>query len=609
MRRVRARTFAPGAPLSGVEYAALVDVYRRLSATESTNEKTAILAEAFAAADAEHLPVVVALVRGTVFRAWESGELGVSSGLTVHALRKATGVAGDRIEERWRETGDLGDAAAWAVDHRRQRTLASPTLTVRDVYGTLRDLATYEGAGSRDRRIDAVAGLVSDADPEEARYVVRTALGHLRVGVGDGTVRDAVALAFLDGDVPGATDRDDPPTPSEAAVAAVERAHQVTNDFPLVAETARDGGRAALDDLDVELFRPVEVILARNAESVDAALTDVADDPEDVLLERKFDGARVQIHKDGDEVRVFTRRLLDVTEQFPDVVRAVRERVTADACILDSEAVGVDPETGDPVPFQQFSKRIRQEEDVAALADEIPAVVHLFDCLYCEGSSLLDAPLRDRLDRLSAAFDPAAGAIERAANCRPAVPGDAPGGEDEGGNGNAADAARAFYREALAAGHEGIMAKNLAAPYRPGRRVGTMAKVKPVMEPLDLVVTRAQWSEGRRSDFLGRLFLGCYDPETDTVREVGRLATGYTDEELRELTARLEPLIVEEDGRRVDLDPEVVLEVEYEEIQPSTEYDSGYALRFPRFSRFRPDLGPEDADTLARVERLHEEHQ
>jgi len=591
-------------PLSPVmEYAALVDVYRRLAATESTNEKTAVLAEAFADADAEHLPMVVALVRGTVFRAWEPGDLGVSSGLTVRALRKATGVDEDRIEERWREAGDLGDAAAWAVDHRRQRTLVSPTLTVRDVSGTLRDLATYEGTGSRDRRIDAVAGLISDADPEEARYVVRTALGHLRVGVGGGTVRDAVALAFLDGDVSG-TDAGDPPTPSEDAVAAVERAHQVTNDFPLVAETARDGGRAALADLDVELFRPVEVVLARNAESVDAALADVAADLEDVLLERKFDGARVQIHKDGDEVRVFTRRLLEVTEQFPDVVRAVRERVTAASCILDGEAVGTDPETGDPVPFQQFSKRIRQEEDVEALADEVPAVVHLFDCLYFEGASLLDAPLRNRLDRLSAAFDPASGSIERAANCRPAVPGDAPGDED--GNGDAVDAARAFYREALAAGHEGVMAKNLAAPYRPGRRVGTMAKAKPVMEPLDLVVTRAQWSEGRRSDFLGRLFLGCYDPETDALREVGRLATGYTDEELRDLTARLEPLIAEEEGRRVDLEPEVVLEVEYEEIQPSTEYDSGYALRFPRFSRFRPDLGPEDADTLARVERLHE---
>jgi DNA ligase-1 len=583
-----------------VEYAALVDIYRRLAATESTNEKTAVLAEAFAAADAERLSMVVALVRGTVFPAWRSAELGVSSGLTLRALRKATGVADDRIEDRWRETGDLGDAAAWAVDHQRQQTLVSPTLTIRRVYETLRELPEYEGAGSRDRRIDAVAGLVSDADPDEARYVVRTALGHLRLGVGSGTVRDAIALAFLDGadaTAEAAVGESAPPVPADAAVAAVERAHQVTNDFPLVAETARDGGRAALADLDVELFRPVEVVLARKAESVEAALADVADDPGDVLLERKFDGARLQLHKDGDEVRAFTRRLLDVSEQFPDVVRAVRERVTVESCVLDAEAVGLDPETGEPVPFQRFSKRIRQEEDVEALADEIPAVVYLFDCLCCEGSSLLDAPLRDRLDRLDAAFEPEAAAIERAANLRPA----AEAGESD------ADAARAFYREALAAGHEGVMAKNLAASYQPGRRVGTTMKVKPVMEPLDLVVTRAQWSEGRRSDFLGRLFLGCYDPDADAFPEVGRLATGYTDEELRDLTARLEPLVVERDGRRVDLRPEVVLEIEYEEIQPSTEYGSGYALRFPRFSRFRSDLSPEDADTLARVESLYED--
>jgi DNA ligase-1 len=596
-----------------MEYAALVDVYRRLEATASNNEKTRVLAETFASAatgsgtdngeGADLLPVLVALCRGKLAPAWRSLDLGVSSSLTRRAVAKATGVEESRIDARWEETGDLGDAAAWAVEHATQRTLFSEPLTVRRVYETLRELPDYEGSGSQDRRVDTVAGLVGDADPEAARYVVRTALGHMRVGIGEGTVRDAIALAFLDGaDGTGTlvadeasegrpTGRSDA-TPSEEAVAAVERAHQVTNDFPLVATTARDAGREGLADLGIELFRPVRSMLAEKAEGLDAGIGSVAPDRASVLLEHKYDGARVQIHVDGEAVRVFTRRLEDVTEQFPEVVRAARENVTVERCVLDGEAVGYDPETERPVVFQRFSRRIKRESDVEALAEEIPAVVHLFDCLAVDGESLLDAPLRERLDRLDGLFDPEPLALERATHRSLADP------EDRAA---ALDAAERLYADALDAGHEGLMMKNLDAPYRPGRRVGAMMKVKPTMEPLDLVVPRAQYSEGRRSEWLGRLFLAAYDPDADAFVEVGRLATGYTDEELQEITDRLEPLVTDREGRVLDVEPELVLEVEYEEIQESTEYDSGYALRFPRFVRVREDLAPTNADTVERV--------
>jgi ATP-dependent DNA ligase len=649
-----------------MEYGDLVAVYRDLEATDSNLQKTATLARAFAAADADTLPAVILLARGSAFAAWQSADLGVSSNLTLRAVAKATGVDADRIEAEWRDTGDLGDAAAWAVANQRQRTLFGQSLTVASVLATLREIAGYEGTGSEDRRIDAVAGLVSTADPEAARYLVRTVLGHLRLGVGEGTVRDAIAEAFLDG--------------SDAAVEAVERAHQVTTDFRVVAETARDAGIEGLRGLDVEIGRPVKVMLASKAEGLAAGVRDVADDPTAVLAEYKFDGVRVQIHVDGDDVHVFTRRLEDVTDQFPEVVAAVREGVTVDRCVLDGEAVGYDPETGDPVAFQEFSRRIKRKYDVAELAAEIPATVHLFDALVVGSETLFDEPLSTRLDRLDGVLSPVEGGLERATSLRLAgvaggdarsagstpgtsgasrgaghgdgdgdgdgdsdadaaatddvVPagaspdadatdgpeGDGGGGDGAGDGGAAPDAddpvgappdarlgsLRAFYEEALAAGHEGVMVKNLAATYQPGRRVGYVTKVKPAMEPLDLVVTRAQWSEGRRSDFLGRLYLACRDDEADRFREVGRLSTGYTDEELRALTERLEPLIVAEDGRAVDLRPAVVLEVEYEEIQRSPEYDSGYALRFPRFLGVREDVAPTDADTQARVERLYD---
>jgi len=595
-------------PLSTVmEYAALVDVYERLEATSSNLEKTAILAEALADADEAQLPILVKLLRGTPFAAWEAEELGISSRLTTEAIATATGVDEDAIEATWRDTGDLGDAAAEAVANRKQRTLVTTRLDVRTVHDTLQELATYEGEGSQERRIEAVAGLLNDADSSEARYVVRTVLGHLRVGIGDGTVRDAIADAFLDG--------------SDAAIEAVERAYQVTNDYRTVARTAKRDGVDGLAELDVELFRPVEVMLAQKAEGLPEGIDEVADEGAAVRLEHKFDGVRTQIHKQGNEIRVFTRRLEDVTAQFPDVVAAVREGVDATECIVEGEIVGYDPDTGEVLPFQTLSKRIKRKYDVEETAAEIPVTVHLFDCLYRDGESLLDASLRERLTALEGILAPEPGAIELATH--QAAESTADGGEsgddgrgddtasgrakDDAGETVAAEADREFYAAALDAGHEGVMLKNAAASYQPGRRVGYMMKVKPTMEPLDLVVTRAQWSEGRRSEFLGRLFLACRDAESGDLREVGRLATGYTDEELRDLTARLEPLVTERDGRRVDLRPEVVLEIEYEEIQPSPEYDSGFALRFPRFVRVRDDLRPTDADTLDRVSTLHDQ--
>jgi DNA ligase-1 len=589
-----------------MEYAALVDVYERLEATSSNLEKTAILAEALADAEEAQLPLLVKLLRGKLFAAWEAAELGISSRLTKAAIATATGVDEDAIEATWRDTGDLGDAAAEAVANRKQRTLVTTRLDVRTVHDTLQELATYEGEGSQERRIEAVAGLLNDADSSEARYVVRTVLGHLRVGIGDGTVRDAIADAFLDG--------------SDAAIEAVERAHQVTNDYRTVARTAKRDGVDGLTGLDVELFRPVEVMLAQKAAGLPEGIDEVADDGAAVRLEHKFDGVRTQIHRDGDDIRVFTRRLEDVTAQFPDVVTAVGEHVDATECIIEGEIVGYDPDTGEVLPFQTLSKRIRRKYDVEETATEIPVTVHLFDCLYRDGESLLDASLRVRLAALEAILAPEPGAIELATHrTAEATIDDGEGGGDERGGDTAngqtendtgetvAEADREFYAAALDAGHEGVMLKNAAASYQPGRRVGYMMKVKPTMEPLDLVVTRAQWSEGRRSEFLGRLFLACRDAESGDLREVGRLATGYTDEELRDLTARLEPLVTERDGRRVDLRPEVVLEIEYEEIQPSPEYDSGFALRFPRFVRVRDDLGPTDADTLDRVSALHDQ--
>jgi len=640
-----------------MKYADLVAVYERLDGTEANLELTAIVAETLAEADEEHLPLLVKLLRGDPFAAWKPDELGLSSSLTAEAISKATGVSEGAIEDAWRETGDLGSAAAEAVERDRQQTLFSEDLTVRRVHDTLQEVATYEGEGSQGKRIDAVAGLVADAEPDEAKYVVRTVLGNLRLGIGEGTIRDAIAAAFL-----ADREADDE---FEKAVTAVERGFQVTNDYRTVAETARDDGVAGLRDLDVELFRPLRVMLAKkadgladafetvagaegqattDAEDADRDADEDADDggtgggpaesdgggqttltghpveggdgnqsaggessggessvtagespqaPEPALLEYKLDGFRIQIHKRGEDVTVFTRRLEDVTHQFPEVVERVRDRFDAESCILEGEVVAYDPETGEPLPFQELSRRIKRKYDVERLREEVPVGVHLFDLLYLDGETYLEAPLAERVAALEDRLAGTDGerAFQRATNVVTAD----------------LDAAREFYERALAAGQEGIMVKNRGAAYQPGSRVGYMVKVKPTMEPLDLTILRAKWSEGRRSNRLGRLYLGCRDEGTGEFREVGRLSTGFSDEELLEITERLEETIVEQDGREVVFEPSEVIEVAFEEVQASPEYGSGYALRFPRFEGFRDDLDLADVDTVERIESLYED--
>ena len=556
-------------------FAELVATFEALEGTSATLQKTDILSSTLAEAAEPTLPLIVHLVRGQVFPDWDRRELGVSSSLTVDAIDRATGVGSDRIETEWREAGDLGDAAAWALEHRAQRTLGARTLTVESVASEIRSLATFTGDGSQDRRVGTLAGLLADATPEEARYIVRIVLGTMRLGVGAGIVRDAIADAFLDS--------------SENARTAVGRAVDVTTDFGLVAETARAAGIDGLQALDVELFRPVKPMLAGTADGLEGAVADLARADGSVLVEMKYDGIRAKIHRDGDDIELFSRRLEPITAQFPEVVSAAASHLAERPLIAEAEIVAVDPDGGDPVPFQELSRRVKRESGIEAIREAVPVRVFLFDLIYLDGESLLDVSLADRLVALDGVLERESDDFARA----------------EAVHTDSIDRVRSFYERALAAGHEGIMIKNLAATYQPGSRVGYQRKVKPTMEPLDLVVTRAKWSEGRKSDYLGRPYLACRGEDGDLL-EIGRMHTGFTDTQLETFTDLVEPLIRSVDGREAELEPSVVLEVEYEEIQRSPTYDSGFALRFPRLKRIRTDLDPSDADDIDRVRRLFE---
>ncbi|WP_224336038.1 ATP-dependent DNA ligase LigA [Haloprofundus halobius] len=563
-----------------MEFAAFADRMEAIEAESADLEIVSLLAETFREAESE-LPVVVRFVQGRVFPAWRSATLDVGPNLCYEAIARAAdpNVDAADVEAKLAEVGEIGAVAA-SYEFGSQRGLAAfgsdgtAALTVTEVDETLRILAAAEGSGSRDRKLDTLFGLFNRTSQREARYLARIVLSEMRIGVGEGAVRDAISEAF------------------EVPTEAVERALQVSNDYGHVAEIARDGV-GGLDAMGLEVGRPVQAMLAQAG-----TVTDALDEWETAAVETKYDGARVQIHRDSDGVSVFSRNMEDVTDALPEIVEFVERSVAAPA-ILDGEVVAVDDE-GEPLPFQEVLRRFRRKHDVARMREEVTLCLHAFDCLHADGDDLLEEPLVDRHARLADLVDDADEVDELDGPTESAV--------STLLRSDDADEIAAFEADALDAGHEGIMLKDPESTYSPGRRGKHWLKRKPDVETLDLVVTGAEWGEGRRAQFLGTFLLSARveGGGDGRFRTIGKVATGITDEKLAELTDRLEPEILSQEGREVDLRPSTVFEVGYEEIQTSPTYSSGYALRFPRFLSVREDKTPESADSLSRVERLAE---
>jgi len=568
-----------------MELAAFAERARAIEAESADTDVRERVTDLLGAAGAD-LPVVARYVQGRVFPAHDSTKLDIGPALCYEAIAKAAGrnVGADDVEDRVADVGDVGEVAA-SYDFGGQQGLSAfgaggasadgtgdggDGLTVAAVDAELRDLAATEGSGSRDTKRDILFGLFNRTEGDEARYLARLVLSEMRIGVGDGAVRDAVADAF------------------EVPVEDVERALQVTNDHGEVAVVARDEGLAGLESLGLEVGRPVGAMLAQAG-----TVTDALADWDAAAVETKYDGARVQVHHDpdgggaddGPRTRLFSRNMEDVTDPLPEVVEFVADALDAPA-ILDGEVVAV-ADDGSPLRFQEVLRRFRRKHDVAKAREDVTVEFRAFDCLHADGDDLLDEPLTERHERLEAVLGEAGAAALSELTVS----------EDP-------DEIAAIEADSLDADHEGIMLKNPESAYTPGRRGRQWLKRKPDVETLDLVVTGAEWGEGRRAELLGTFEISARTG--DGFAPLGKVATGITDEELADLTDLLDPHVLHEDGADVDLDPAVVFEVGYEEIQTSPTYAAGYALRFPRFLGVRDDIDPADADSLERVERLAE---
>jgi DNA ligase-1 len=591
-----------------MNFSAFAERADEIEAADADLRVVELVAELLADAGPD-LPVVARFVQGRIFPAHDSTKLSVGSTLLYETVARAA--AGDvtvaDVEDRLAAVGDIGAVTA-EYEFGEQTGLGAfgtggtDDLTVAEVFDAFGDIAAAEGDGSEATRRDTLFGLFNRASPTEAKYLARLVVGAMRIGVGEGAVRDAVAESFLDADVSSESDDTDPAEETlstDRALELVERALQVTNDYGQVALVARTDGADGLDDLGLQIGRPVQAMLAQAG-----TVTDALDEWGSTAVETKFDGARVQIHADRDpdggigDVSVYSRNMEDVTDALPELVEHVREHLSAPA-IIDGEAVAVDTD-GDPLPFQEILRRFRRKHDVDRMREEVAVQLRAFDCLHVgepfesatdgfdtpteQASDLLDTPLTERHDRLDAVL--AEGVADLLVT-------------------DDAEEIESVESDALEAAHEGIMLKDPESTYSPGKRGKNWLKRKPDVETLDLVVTGAEWGEGRRANLFGTYHLGARTG--DDFAAVGKVATGITDEELARLTELLEPHVVGEDGTDVRFDPEVVFEVGYEEIQESPSYDSGFALRFPRFVEVRDDIGPAEVDSVERVARLADE--
>lgn len=551
-----------------MELSKLVEHLEKVESTQASLEKIDILSGLYSESE-DDLEDVVMLSLGRISPAWQDLDLGISSKSVVDIIAMASGRKEEEVEEVWKTSGDLGDAAEEMVENKKQQRLMTKELTVEKVMNRLQKVSEMEKQGisqsvSQDKKKKLLADLLSSAEPREARYLARMMLENLRIGIGEGTVRDALDQAFLNGEH------------SEL----VQQAYDYSNDFRQVAKASRKGTEE-LDKIDLQLFRPVKSMLAQKVESIEDGFDTVG---EPAAVDFKYDGLRAQIHVKEGEVKIFTRRLENITDQFPDVKKYVEKQVDSENCIIDSEIVGM--KDGEVIPFQRLSKRIKRKYEIEKLRNEIPVELRPFDLIY-EEESLMEKPYSERWKRLEEVID-------ENEDVRPADHIETSSVED----------VNEMQQSSLGENHEGVMMKSLDAEYKPGSRVGYMVKLKPVMETLDLAIIGAQWSEGRKSGWLGRLKLGCWNDETGEYEMVGRMSSGLTDEQLEEVTERLKPLIKSEEGRDVELRPEVLVEVEYEEIQESPTYESGFALRFPRLKSFRDDK--EEADSKEKLENLYD---
>ncbi|MHA2426077.1 MAG: ATP-dependent DNA ligase [Candidatus Thorarchaeota archaeon] len=547
------------------EFLTIAEALERISETSKRNEKISIIAEVLNSVGSEEIRFAAMALAGRVFAENDERTLNISWSGMINALRKVI----DYDEKDFGEfyQGDVGDAIANMFSsgkYSRQQSLFAVPITIGSLESDLEKISSFSGKGSKNEREAVIARILMDASLGEIKPIVALVLGDTRTGASDAIVIEGIAKAFgIDSEL-------------------VRRAWNFCGDIGKVAETAATRGEDGVKEIGVLLFVPVKPMLATPAGKVGEIL-----DPDNnsYVIEYKYDGARVQIHKKGETIRIFSRRLNDVTESMPEIVQIVQEKVTSQSAILDGEVIAVD-ERGNPFPFQVVMRRFGRSRDVEETSKKVKLKLILFDVLLVDGKTVVDHKLVDRRAVLETiAADTIVTFHKDVAN---------------------QETAENLFQDSKVLGHEGIMLKGKDSAYIPGKRGRNWFKVKHTLDTLDLVVIAAEWGHGRRKDWLSDYHLGVWDADSGEFTSVGKTYKGLTDVELGEMTKRLQEISISSTRGLVTVRPEIVVEIIADEIQESPTYKSGFALRFARISRIRDDIGPSDCTTLEELGSIFE---
>jgi DNA ligase-1 len=534
----------------------------QLAATKKKLEHSALIGAYLKHLPPDEIAPAARLIIGRVFPETDSRILNLSGSAVGRVLETLVGApldwSGDAV--------DFGDAVERWLNAQGWKSQGQP-LQLLDVYHAYEEIAERTGVGSRESKDTRLTELFSRASSVEAKYIVKHLTKEMRVGVSEGSLLDALARTT---GIPGAT---------------IRRANQVAGDVGAVARAAVLDGEHGLARLALQLGRPLKPMLAQSAETVAGAFEKMSapqNGAASFALEYKLDGARVQIHKRGDEIQLFSRHLSDITISLPEIAEQARREILAHDAIVEGEVIAIDA-NGRSRPFQILMRRVGRERDIEVMQREIPVQLFLFDCLYRDGEILLDHPNSERWEALRQI----AGAIDLVPRV---IPENIAQGE-------------ALLQAARAAGHEGLMAKQLASPYTPGERGKSWLKIKPVIT-LDLVIVASDWGYGRRHGWLSNQHLAARDAESGEFLEVGKTFKGLTDAEFKMITDKLLALKLRQARGTVWVKPQIVVEVAFNNIQRSPVYKSGVALRHARILSFRPDKPVEEIETVQTLREL-----
>ena len=541
-----------------MKFSELADVYEEISRAGNDAKRVGLLSEAFGRADGPTLRAMAHFSLSELVQPEYSDRLSIGPATIRDQIARLAGKDISEIDDEVRETGDMSLVAAEYAD-------GKDSLKVDELWKLVND-----GIEKDRPRASLVEQVFNSTTPAGAKYFTRMALNQMRINVGLGTIAKALAKAF------------------DVSAKSVEHLYAMTNDIGLAAVQAKKG-EAALEHTGLLLFHPYQFMNAHKIEDADRIIPEGGTSKTNWILETKYDGVRLQIHiqKKPFEVKLYSRRLNDETGAMPDVAGAIKKAWSGGDAIIEGEAVAFDPTMKKRLPFQAVLQRSGRKRGIEEIIKEIPLVLFLFDVIYDRGENLMGTSQSERRKRLSQLFKPTSHVQMTESLVT-----------------NKRAELDRFFQAAVKAGQEGIMVKDPSGVYIPGRRTEMWMKLKPAFETLDVVIVGGIWGSGRRKGLLSSLIVAVQGPK-NALLTVGKVGTGFSEAALKDLTEKLVPRIITSHGHTVEIEPEIVIEVDFQDIQKTDRYGSGYALRIPRFKRERPDKSIKEADTLARLKRLY----